>query len=45
MDCEISDRRSPMLEDKDREDFSVNATWPQSQGDRYEAHLKMEARK
>jgi hypothetical protein len=38
-------RRSPMLEDKDREVFSVNLTWPQSQRDRYKAHLKMEAEK
>jgi hypothetical protein len=37
--------RSPMLEDKDREVFSVNVTWPQSQRDRYETHLKMEAEK
>jgi hypothetical protein len=39
------DGRSPILDDKDREVFSVNVTWPQGQRDRYEAHLKTEAKK
>ena len=28
--------RSPMLEDKEREVFSVNITWPQGQRDKFE---------
>ena len=31
--------RSPMLEDKDREVFSINVSWPQGQADRFEASL------
>lgn len=42
-----SEGRSPMLEDKDREIFSVNITWPQSQKDKWERlmalEMKMEA--
>jgi hypothetical protein len=37
--------RSPMLEDKDREVFSVSVTWPQGQRDRFEAYLRTEAEK
>jgi hypothetical protein len=39
--------RSPMLEDKEREIFSVNVTWPQSQRDKWDRlmalEMKMEA--
>lgn len=31
--------RSPMLEDQDREVFSVNLSWPQGQRDKWEAQL------
>lgn len=34
--------RSPMLEDADREVFSVSLTWPQSQKDRWNAFLAQE---
>jgi hypothetical protein len=37
--------RSPMLEDKDREIFSVNVTWPQGQRDQYAAYLQTEGGK
>jgi hypothetical protein len=41
------DGRSPMLEDKEREVFSVNVMWPQSQRDKWERlialEMKMEA--
>ena len=34
--------RSPMLEDQDREVFSVNLTWPQGQRDRWEDQLAVD---
>lgn len=34
--------RSPMLEDKDREIFSISVTWPQNEKDRWEAQLLSE---
>ena len=34
--------RSPMLEDKDREVYSVNVTWPQGQRDKWEASIERE---
>ena len=34
--------RSPMLEDHDREVFSVNLSWPQAQRDKWEAQLAEE---
>lgn len=37
--------RSPMLEDTDREVFSVNISWPQGQRDRWELHLAAEKKK
>jgi hypothetical protein len=37
--------RSPMLEDREREVFSVNLTWPQGQRDKWEAHLAAEEKK
>lgn len=37
--------RSPMLEDTDREVFSVNLTWPQGQRDKWELHLAAEEKK
>ena len=36
------DGRSPMLEDKDREIFSVNLMWPQSQRDKWDKLVAME---
>lgn len=32
--------RSPMLEDPDREVFSINVKWPQGQRDRWEAFFE-----
>jgi hypothetical protein len=32
--------RSPMLEDPDREVFSINVKWPQGQMDRWEAFVE-----
>lgn len=37
--------RSPMLEDQDREVFSVNLTWPQGQQDKWDAQLAAEEKK
>lgn len=37
--------RSPMLEDKDREVFSVNVTWPQHQRDKYGMLLNEQERR
>ena len=34
--------RSPMLEGKDREAFSINVAWPQGQRDRFIAYLRSE---
>ena len=36
------DGRSPMLEDKEREVFSVNVMWPQSQRDKWDRLVAME---
>lgn len=37
--------RSPMLEDHDREVFSINLTWPQGQRDKWEAQLAADEQK
>ena len=37
--------RSPMLEDKDREVWCVNLTWPQGQRDKWEAQLAAEEKR
>jgi hypothetical protein len=37
--------RSPMLEDKDREVFSVNITWPQHQRDKYDMLVEEQERR
>ena len=37
--------RSPMLEDVERETFSVNVAWPQGQRDRWEVFLEQEEKR
>jgi hypothetical protein len=37
--------RSPMLEDVEREVFSVSVTWSQGQRDRWEAHVERDERR
>lgn len=37
--------RSPMLEDREREVFSINLTWPQGQRDKWEAQLAADEKK